>query len=235
MNLSISRRMLLRSAAAITGLGVLGGCSDEKTSKPALGITVPPFSADHLHLLLERLLAAYESKGFWVSETLLPPLTDAEIREQCHWFPGNLSPEIISLYQWRGGQENEAWEEDYPFWFRDNTFTSLARAEQEYKSMMASYGQIAENHDLLNASFPIAAFNGAWYVIPTGKHAFDSSLPRPVISVHEGVEVHFYSIETMVATCVDWVSHPEYSIDGTLPREVELSIWKQHNPGIFDF
>ncbi len=197
-------------------------------------ISLPPFSGDHLHSLLNQLLSAFEDKGLHVADSLLPPLSESEVVDRCKWFPGTLPAEIIALYGWRGGQEKDAWEESQPFWFRDNSFTSIARAESEYRSMMSSYGSFAADHELLKYSFPFAAFNGAWYVIPTGKHPFGKSLPRPIISVYEGIDVYFYSIETMVATCLDWVSHPSYTKDGTLPREVEMAIWNRHNPGVFD-
>ena len=197
---------------------------------------VPPFSADQLHQLLEKLRSAFEAKSLNVSDTLLPPLNEQELRERCQWFPGEIVPELIALYSWRGGQEPGPWgldETDHPFWFRDCAFSSLAIAQNEYRSMMASYGQIPEFHKTLETCFPFAAFNGGWLVLPTTPHEFDKSLMRPVVSVMQGMDVYFYSMEKMVETCVDWVSHPSYEGDGTLPENVEHEIWRKHNPGIF--
>ena len=197
-------------------------------------ITLPEFSNDNLHKLLDKLLAAYESKGMSVSDSLLPPIPELELVKKCNWFPGKLPPQIISLYSWRGGQEKDAWESEFPFWFRDNSFCSIERAEDEYKSMMESYGSYPQDHELLKYSFPFAAFNGGWYVFPTKGQPFSSSLKAPIISVLEGIDIFFFSIESMVLTCLDWVSHEKYDADYTLPEDIEMKIWRKHNPGIFE-
>ncbi|KJS28847.1 MAG: hypothetical protein VR64_22740 [Desulfatitalea sp. BRH_c12] len=191
------------------------------------------FSKVNLHNSLERLLKAFESKGMNVNDSLLPALTESEIKNQCSWFPGELTDEIIALYEWRGGQTKDALESEQPFWFRDNSFCSIERARFEYKSMMDSYGTYKPDHHMLKNAFPIASFNGAWYVIPTKGHNLASALKRPVISVHEGIVIYFYSIEKMVETCVEWVEHNNYSSDGLYPESIEMEIWKKHNPGIF--
>ena len=198
-----------------------------------MNLSVPDFSGENLHRQLDRLLAAFESRGMHVSQSLLPGLTRAELDMKCGWFPGELVDEIVSLYGWRGGQGKDAWETEYPFWFRDNSFCSIERAEHEYKSMMETYGAYPPDHDMLKYSFPVASFNGGWYVIPTKSHYFNPLLKRPVISVHEGVDVYYYSIELMVETCVDWVENENYTADGLYPEELEMRIWRKHNPGIF--
>jgi hypothetical protein len=215
---------------------VFVGCGkDDPMSEKYHVINMPEFSQSRLHSQLDKLLAAYEDKGMKVSETMLPALTENEIREQCTWFPGELTKEIISLYSWRGGQQNDAWETKHPFWFRDNSFASLARAKIEYQSMMDSYGKNPEDHEMLKYSFPFASFNGGWYVLPTRKHDFNPSLKSPVISVLQGIDVYFYTIESMVSTCTEWVSHPEFDSDYTLPEDIEKQIWKKHNPRIFEY
>lgn len=223
---------MLAIGRAITGCGQSRGTSEGHQMKQSL----PPFSSDRLHQLLEELRLAFEAKGLNVSRTLLPSLKDHELREKCDWFPGKIVPELSALYSWRGGQEPGPWDladTDFPFWFRDYAFSSLAVAKEEYQSMMASYGQIPEFHEQLKTCFPFAAFNGGWLVIPTMQHGFDKELTRPIVSVMEGIDVFFYSIEKMVETCIDWVSHPAYVGDGTLPEDVEHEIWRKHNPGIF--
>jgi len=197
---------------------------------------VPPFSPDRLHRLLEDLRLAFEAKSLNVSDTLLPPVNESELRERCDWFPGEVVPELVALYSWRGGQEPGPWDLadiDDPFWFRDYAFSSLAIAEREYQSMMESYGQIPEFHDMLKTCFPFAAFNGGWLVMPTTSHDFGRGLLRPIVSVIQGIDVFFYSTEKMVETCIDWVSHPAYTADDALPDNVEHDIWRKHNPGIF--
>lgn len=223
---------LLAIGGAITGCSQSGQTSENSQMKQSL----PPFSADRLHQLLEELRLAFEAKGLNVSRTLLPPLKDLELREECDWFPGNIVPELSALYSWRGGQEPGPWDlvdPDHPFWFRDYAFSSVAIAKEEYQSMMASYGQTPEFHEELKTCFPFAAFNGGWLVIPTIPHSFDDEYAHPIVSVMEGIDVFFYSIEKMVETCIDWVSHPAYLGDGTFPQDVELEIWRKHNPGIF--
>lgn len=101
--------------------------------------------------------------------------------------------------------------------------------------MMESYGTIPEDHFMLKHSFPIASFNGGWYVLPTKGHRFSKNLTAPIISVLQGIDVFFYSIETMVSTCIDWVNHEKYDKNYTLPEDVEMSIWRKHNPGIFTY
>ena len=234
----MKRRRFLRNASLLLAGGVISACdtSSNTTAIQRTDISLPPFSSDNLHRLLEQLRLAFESRSLNVSDTLLPPRSENEILMGSEWFPGEMVPELISLYSWRGGQEPGPWDltdGNDPFWFRDCAFSSLAIAEEEYQSMMASYGQIREYRDVLRTCFPFAAFNGGWLVIPTKAHNFDAGLARPVVSVMEGIDVFFYSIETMVQTCVGWVTHPDYSEDEGLPSDVELEIWRKYNPGIF--
>jgi hypothetical protein len=192
-------------------------------------ISLPSFSSDALISGLDTLVRAYEEKGMIVS--LLPGIDEAELRARCHWFPGTLPQELVALYGWRGGQAH--WDEDHLFWLGDNLFPSLEMAEQEYASMMETYGTDPEDHEVLKYSFPFAAFNGGWYVLPTADHPFNSILPMPVLSVFQGVEPFFYSIQTMVDTYVEWVRHEQYTKEDHLPAEIERAIWEKHNPGIF--
>jgi len=203
-------------------------------SKQVSSFKEKPFSETRLQQLLDDLLAAYQAKGFSMKNTLLPPISASQLSEKCTWFPGDMLPELQALYAWHGGQNKGAWEVETPFWFRDNAFLSIENAEHEYVSMMESYGSELSDQAWLKYAFPFAAFNGSWYVLPTRGHPFASNLRYPIISVFEGVDVYYYSIESMLQTCVDWVNHPSYSKDFTLPRDIEMSIWKKYNPGIFE-
>ncbi len=58
-------------------------------------------------------------------------------------------------------------------------------------------------------------------------------LKAPIISMLQGVDIYFFLMGSMVDTCIDWVSHEAYDEDHTLPQEIEMSIWRKHNPGIF--
>ena len=229
----MNRRDLVKLCATGCFAGIVGFEKVSAMNDPYPNIALPEFSSENLHRLLDNLLNAYESKGMHVSDSLLPPLSKSELIKRCSWFPGELPPEIISLYSWRAGQEKDAWEAEFPFWFRDNSFCSVERAEHEYESMMESYGIYPEDHELLKYSFPFAAFDGSWYVFPTKGQPFSSSLKAPIINVLEGIEVYYFSIETMVLTCLDWVGHEKYDADGSLPENVEREIWQKHNPGVF--
>jgi hypothetical protein len=37
----------------------------------------------------------------------------------------------------------------------------------------------------------------------------------------------------MLRTNIDWVSSPYWEHLGALPNDVEMEIWRRHNPGIF--
>jgi hypothetical protein len=232
------RRFLKLTGATLAGLE-LPGCdsSDRARNATHMPDSAPPFSSVRLHDRLDKLLDAFEAKGLRVSDTLLPPIPEAELRSLCSWFPERLPEELVSLYSWRGGQHPGPWdisEPDHPFWFRDYAFSSIESAESSYSSLMAASNQYPEFHDLLVHCFPFAEFNGARLVMPTKANGLEPKLPRPIISAFEGIDVFFYTIESMVSTCVDWVSHPRYRSDPAEWQAIELQIWRDHNPGIFE-
>ena len=230
----MNRRSFLISSSSLTALFALGCDNKDIMNNQYSDIKLPEFSSENLHELLNSLLSAYEQKDMKVSESLLPGLSEGELREKLNWFPGEVTPELISLYGWRGGQEKDAWESEFPFWFRDNSFCSIERAESEYRSMMDSYGSYPEDHELLKYSFPFASFNGGWYILPTKGQSFSTNLKAPIISVMQGIDIHYFSIEQMVRTCIEWVQHEEYGEDYTLPEEIEIQIWQKYNQGIFN-
>lgn len=212
-------------------LGSLGCDSREHKGKIPLP-ALPEFDANRLQAKLEELRLAYEKKGFNVSETLQPGLSAQETMTQCSWFPVKLPQEIIALYAWRGGQQESREEKDFPFMFRDCAFLTPTDAKHEYESMMQTYGTNPADAPLLRTSFPFAAYNGGWLVLPCAGQSLELNLQRPIISIMQGIDVHYYSIETMLATAIEWVLHPKF--DGySLPSDIELEIWQRHNPGIF--
>ena len=229
----MNRRGLLRGLGGLLGSAAFSGCERSGPAGSTAARPSGPFSAARLHAALERLRQAFESRGLRVSGSLLPPLDEASLRERCAWFPGDLTPELVALYGWRGGQARDPWNEEFPFWFRDCSFAALDRARADYRSLMATYGASPAHRDLLPHCFPFASFNGGWLVLPTGRHPFEGELARPVVSVLEGLDVHYVSLQAMVDTCVDWVSHPSYGPVGGLPPEPEMAIWRKHNPGLF--
>ena len=191
------------------------------------------------HMRLEELCKSFEAKGHNVSPSLLEPMSESGVKTRSEsWFPSTLPKSVIDLYTWKGGQANDAWEEEFPFWFRDMSFISLDQAESEYKSMNGSYGignTLEEDGIVLRDSFPFAAFNGGWFVIPGSTHQWSSKYKEPVICVLQGITLFYYSLEHMLKTCIECVQHPEWSTeDPDLDEDIELQIWRKHNPGIFD-
>jgi len=231
----MDRRLFIKLTSLLGVIGLVQSCDKRLLMNDQYqDVIVPDFSNKNLHDLLNKLLSAYERKGMKLSESLLPPISETELIEQCSWFPGVLTPELISLYGWRGGQKEDAWESEYPFWFRDMSFCSLERAKHEYDSMMKSYGSYPEDRELLKYSFPFASFSGGWYVIPTKGQPFSKTLRAPVISVFQDIAIYYFSIELMVKTCIEWVESDKYNEDDIFPEELESSIWQKHNPGIFE-
>jgi hypothetical protein len=186
--------------------------------------------------LCEALLRAYRDRGKEVSGELLPGLTCAEVEARTSWFPAPLPGPVFELYGWRNGQPEDAWVTENVLWFRDMQFTSLERAKDEYCSMMASYG-VDNSRELegieLRTSFPFASFNGGWYVVPCTGHDLGADYAYPVVSVFQGIDVYFHSIESMLKTCIDWrLASRLVGDDWELPEDRERSIWQQHNPRV---
>ncbi|EEW10057.1 SMI1/KNR4 family protein [Vibrio mimicus] len=192
-----------------------------------------------LHRLLNELCACFESKGHLVASSLLAPLTEKELEAKCaSWFPGEIPTAIKDLYTWKGGQGHNAWEEEFPFWFRDMSFISLDQAEAEYESMNQSYGvenTLEEDGVLIKDCFPFAAFNGGWFVIPASKSKWSNSFDEPVICIFQGIEQYYHSIDKMVKTVIECIQYPTWSTEESyIPEDIEMKIWKKHNPGIFE-
>lgn len=190
-----------------------------------------------IHQKLDTLLRAYESKGISANQELAPALTEQELKERCAWFLDDLPKEIVALYTWRGGQDTQ-WVKQ-PFWFRDTIFCDLTTAENDYAQIVVQYAEDAEaDSDLgweyLRHSFPFTSFEGAVYVIPCQEFVADKRFARPIISVHEGVQMVFESLETMLDTCIEWAENGTYNEeDEFLEINHEHEIWKKHNPKIF--
>lgn len=181
-----------------------------------------------------RLVAAFEAKGLNVSANLQPGLSREEIIRQTEAIGLAAPPEVIELYQWRNGHVDEFAEACIQF--RDNTFLSLDRAIEEYENLM----QLSSDEDAddfgvdLRTCLPIAAFDGALYVVACGHHDFGADKPHPVISAFEGVDLYFHSVRSMLDTSIAWVSHPAWPDLGDADESAEMDIWKRHNPGIFE-
>ena len=240
----MNRRPFLKLVVGSAAVGALCSC-DEKGPSILGAESVPRYSKipslsgeptprAELHSLLEELRLAFEAVGRHVSTTLMPALSDSELRRKCSWFPGEISPELFAIYSWRGGQKQT--NDSSEFWLRDMILSTPETAEVEYQSMMETYGKYLPSEDVgveLATCFPFAAFNGGWYVFPCGGQALNRTHPRGIISVFQGLDVYFYSMESMLRTCIDWVRHPLYQGNPTQWGNVEMELWQKHNPGIF--
>jgi hypothetical protein len=187
---------------------------------------------DTISARLDSLLSAFESHcGIVIRDSLLPGLSREEIEQRCSWFPATIPDPVIEMYMWRNGQANDAWSEPNPFWFRDMSFSSLEIAKNEYQGMLSTYGvdnTLEDDGVILKTSFPFAAFNGGWYVVPSEEHTLPVESRYPVICVFEGIDWYFVSIEKMLDTCHDWVRHDGYEYeDAALDEDAEMSIWKK--------
>lgn len=187
--------------------------------------------------LLDELRSAFISRGCDVDRYLQPGLSREEIVAQTSQLAFTLPEDLIDLYTWRNGQSSDAEWESEAFRFRDNSFISLERALVEYEEFRQFYGpinSIEEDGFDLDLSFPFATLDGAWYVLVCGPHKLKSPHPHPVISIFEGIELSYHSLESMLNACIAWVSDPHWTKDSGLDPELEINIWKRHNPGIFE-
>jgi hypothetical protein len=186
----------------------------------------------------DLLVAAHQEKGVDPSPELSPGLSDDQISSLTTWFPVALPDALRDLYRWRNGQPEDAWNTRAVFNFRDMQFCSLERARFEYESMMESYGvdnsRAVEGIEL-RTSFPFASFNGGWYVFPCKGQDVDPRNPFAIVVVFQSVDVHFHSIDSMLATCIEWKQSSTWTeAEGwDLPERVEMEIWRRHNPGVF--
>lgn len=202
---------------------------------------IPPLSGNppdtlRVHVLLEELRVAFEEAEQAVTRDLAPPLLPEELRERCAWFPGDIASEIYSLYSWRGGQHLREGDSFAPFWFRDTIFATPEKAAVEYQSLMETYGSLLTPGMIgvnLAHCFPFAAFNGGWYVFPCSGQAIETSHPRGIIAIFQGVDVYYHSLAKMLETCRDWARHPRYSARDADWPHIEMEIWRKHNPGVF--
>jgi hypothetical protein len=189
----------------------------------------------NIHELLDQLRAAFIAKGQDVDSSLQPGLSRAEILEKTRMLGFPFPEELIQLYTWRNGQSERG---RMSFSFRDNLFINLDRALAEYVELAGCSAELNfEEHGFhLKQSFPFAAFDGSWHVLVCAPHRLNSPHERPVVNVFHDVCLFFHSFESMLRTCVDWVRDPHWTTGSGLglSEDVEMMIWKRHNPGIFE-
>ncbi len=183
---------------------------------------------------LNRLVGLIESKGYPLSQFLRPPLSLETINSKSQSLPFDLPAEIIELYTWHDGIEENS---EIPL-FRDNRFLSWDEALEEYTMMCTYYVDDDINLEVdFRQSFPFAGFEGSLYVIPSEPQTSISQ--RPIINVFEGIDVYFPNLPTMLDTIHAWYQEGAYRITSTENGQVELdiddrqeaTIWARLNPG----
>lgn len=181
---------------------------------------------------LDRLAAAFEARGIPVTSNLRPGVTGQELDDLADRLGVDLPPAFRDLYMWRNGHIDPA--APNVLVFRDNTFLSLDEIPDLHAHTLAGYGPYLADLDLefdLAQCVPIAHFEGSIYGVVCGPHALTDRSLHPVVGIFQGIDMYFYSIETMVDTCIEWVEQPDYEQYGTAPNE--HAIWNKHNPGVF--
>jgi hypothetical protein len=188
--------------------------------------------------LCEQLADAHEAKGIAVRSTLQPGLDPDFIRQEAAALGLDLPNEIVELYAWRNGHGfTEPWQEGPAIFFRDTAFLSFETALAEYRQLQAFTEAVkstleSDNVDLKKC-LPISQREAMWHVVSCGKHLYGPDKQSPVVSVYHGVDLYFHSVESMLKTCIDWVSHPDWNEYDLVPEGIEMEIWRRHNPGIF--
>ena len=166
--------------------------------------------SEQLDLILETL----QSKGF--SPDLNPGLSEQQLEELQGNFGFPFPSQLKSLYRWRNGCKDPYADIEESFNFRDMPFLSADASHSELKGLrefVASFETFGSKFSdfEIDKIVPIAAFDGAWYVIPVSNHKYADVSEHPVVSVGEETAVHFLSLERMLLTTLEWVRDPEYS------------------------
>jgi len=188
---------------------------------------------------LDVLLDAYRAAGLDPSRNLKPGLSEAEIGAVAAQL-GVVFPQAVrELYRWRNGVADLYAEFDKQFVFRDQPFLSLDNAQDAIADVRAILKEAqafsGAKDALLDPAnlIPIAAFEGFYYVVPGGDGLSGLPVTHPVISIGEGEDVYFLTVESMIETCIEWISDPSLDKE-TLSAENEEDAWERHNPGVFE-
>ena len=183
---------------------------------------------------MDRVVQVIREKDCPVDDSLRSGLSEQEIRDKVAHLPFRLPEAIVELYRWRNGQAPEA----PVLLFRDQRFLSLDEALDDYQMIQAYVVPALRGLDVgadLTSCFPFAGFEGANYVVPCSGQSLIAGYELPIINVFEGIDVHFLSFASMMDTIVAWYEAGAHRVDDTFVDEtLELRIWKQHNPGLFE-
>ena len=187
--------------------------------------------------LLDELRVEFVRHGRNVDRHLEPGLSRDELVERVRSLEMTLPDDLIEMYAWRNGQGADAEMSPDAFAFRDNAFVDVDGVLREYPLIQEYHAPepdaVPYGFDLEKV-FPFAAFMGSSLVVVCGPHTLASPHPNPVASVHQGVDLFFHSLESMLRTCLEWIRHPGWTTSSLLPDQAEREIWFRHNPGVFE-
>lgn len=180
-------------------------------------------------------MAAFEVHGLNVEHNLQPGVSEERLDELGARLGVDLPEPFRNLYRWRNGHVDP----DIPdvLAFRDNVFLRIEDIPKERDQILDTYGMLWNGPDVLmpevdpSLCVPIAENWGAVYALVCGPHELTDRSPYPILSFFQGVDLFFYSVESMIETCIEWVEQPGYRHHEEAPNEME--IWLRHNPGVF--
>lgn len=186
---------------------------------------------------LDALLAAFQNKGIDPTNNLRPGLSDDELEEFSSQFGCDFPEDVRALFRWRNGSIDVSADPDQLFVFRDQPFLSLSDAKQARDSIRMFLDAFTSAG--LSAPFeaetliPIAEFEGQYFAVATSPDNITAAHPNPVVSLGEDMCIYFYSVSSMLDTCLEWVRDPAYSVESPVPED-EMIAWEKYNPGVFN-
>ena len=165
---------------------------------------------------LQKLLEIRKVKGFPVDDDFQPGLSRENIAVLTKPLPFSFPDEVYALYQWHNGIPDES---EFYFLFRDHRFLPLEEALMEYQQIVRYYPSIGDEIDV-GLCFPFAGFEGSYYCLPSETHPPIRGHKRPVISVFEGIDIHFY----FACTClIDSANNRSF----TMKCRSEVKSWEK--------
>jgi hypothetical protein len=188
--------------------------------------------------LCERLADAYELQGVSVRENLKPGVSREAVLKALAPLKLPVPEDVLELYAWRNGHILEFDPDMHRnLCFRDDTFISIEDVVEQYLMIQRSYSihsSLETDRVDLKTVIPISSFEGAWDVVVCGEHRYDAGLINPVVHIHQDISLYYHSVESMLRTCIDWVSSQHWEHLDFVPHDIEMAIWRRHNPGIFE-
>lgn len=215
----LSRRVALRLLAGALGGVLTPACTRGPGPSGYRGGRIASDPAG-IPERLARLEATLLEMGF-PHEELAPGMDPEEIRRRTAGLGFPFPDELVHLYAWRDGSP----EGGELFLFRDHVMTSVAAGIENLRWTAGTYG--------VEDAFPFAAFEGSFLVLPSSPYAIEPLLERPVVSVFEGVDVHYLSFTHLLDTVIEWLERGAHAPGGRVDPDLEMEIWRANNPGLF--